>query len=118
MRYHHYYLWYRWCHVITIFRKCTGGYKLHKSQEKLPNIHGRHQTVCHKWEIIGKLNTGSKDIQWKYRGGIWHRKICHGNNEKWKQQMTEGIELPNQEKKNTRRNENRQILENIESGYN
>ena len=36
----------------------------------------------------------------------------------WKQQMTEGIELPNQEKKkqNFRRNGNWEILENIESG--
>ena len=33
-----------------IFRKCTGGYKLHKSQEKNqpPNVHGRHQTLCQK----------------------------------------------------------------------
>ena len=30
-----------------ILRKCTGGYKLHKSQEKNqpPNVHRRHQTV-------------------------------------------------------------------------
>ena len=29
-----------------ILRKCTGGYKLTKSQGKLPNVLGRHQTVC------------------------------------------------------------------------
>ena len=31
-------------------RKCTGGYKLYKSQEnnQPPNVHGRHQTACKK----------------------------------------------------------------------
>ena len=29
--------------------------------------------------------TGIKDIQWRYRNVIWHRKICHANNEKRKE---------------------------------
>ena len=69
-----------------IFRKYTGRYKLHKSQEKNQprNIHGRHQTVCQNWERIGNPRTGRENIQSRYRDGNCHWKICHVNYEKRK----------------------------------
>ena len=81
-----------------ILSKCTGRYKLHKSQEKNQpfSVYGWHQTVGQKWKRIGNPNTGSENIHWWYRNGIWHRKMCHASNEK--QKMTEGIELSNQGK--------------------
>ena len=44
-----------------IFRKCTAGYKLSRSQEKnqSPNVHGWHQTICKKWKRTGNSNTCS-----------------------------------------------------------
>ena len=81
-----------------IVRKCTGGYKLHKLQEKnqLPKEDWQHQTVCQKWERIGNPNTGSVDIQLRYRDGICHRKMYYANNEK--RHWTKGIELTNLDK--------------------
>ena len=66
-----------------ILRKCTGRYKLSKSQEKIYHL-GRHQIVWEKWKRIGSPNTGSVDIQSRYRDRIWHRKMCYANNEKQK----------------------------------
>ena len=83
-----------------ILRKCTGGYKLHKSQEKNQSscVHGRLKTICQKRKRIESLNIGSEDMQWWYRNGMWHRKydmlIIKGG----KREMIERIELPNQEK--------------------
>ena len=37
-----------------------------------------------KLKRIGNPNTSSENIQSGYRDGIWHRKICHANNEKRK----------------------------------
>ena len=33
-------------------------------------------------ERIGNSNTRSKDIQSRYKDGIWYRKIRHANNER------------------------------------
>ena len=33
---------------------------------------------------IGNPDTDSEDIHSGYRAGIWDRKMCHANNEKWK----------------------------------
>ena len=59
-----------------IVRKSTDGYKLYKLQKKKqpPHVHGRHQTVFQKWERTGNPNTGSENIQSRYRDGICHRK--------------------------------------------
>ena len=49
-----------------ILKKCTGGYKLHKSHEKKNqqiNVHRRYQTVCQKLKRTGNTNTGHEDIQ-------------------------------------------------------
>ena len=35
-----------------------------------------------KKKRIVKSKTSSEDIQWRYRDGIWHRKMCHAKNEK------------------------------------
>ena len=80
-----------------IFRECTRRYKLHKSQEKnqLSNVHERHKTVCQKGKRIGNPNTGSEDIQWQHRNGIWHRKCTMLIMKSGKRKMTERIELPN-----------------------
>ena len=67
-----------------ILRKYTGGCKLTKSQEKI-----NHQKYMDDIKLfaknetrIGNLNTGSENIRLGYRDGIWHRKMCHANNEK------------------------------------
>ena len=90
-----------------ILRKCVGGYKITKSQEKnqSPNIYRRYQTVCQKWKRIGNPHTGSENIQPGHRNGIWHRK-CAMLMRSGKRFMTEGIEQSNQEKINTRRKRN------------
>ena len=43
-------------------------------------------------------NTNSENIQNIRRNRIWHRKMRHAYNEKWKRQMKEGARLSNQEK--------------------
>ena len=86
-----------------ILRKCTGGYKFTNSlgKNQPPNVHGRHQTVCKKWKRTGSSNTKNKNIQLWYSNEIWHRKMCHANNEKWKRQIIEGIKLPKKESERT-----------------
>ena len=72
--------------LTLILRKCIGGYKCHKSQDKNqpPNAHGKHQAVLLKWKRTGDPITGNEYIQLKYRDRIWHRKMGHANKEKWK----------------------------------
>ena len=70
-----------------------------EGKDHQPNLHGPHQTVCQKWKRIGNPNAASENIQSTYRDGIRHLKIRCANKEKRKKQyMTEGIELPNEEK--------------------
>ena len=69
-----------------ILRKCTGDTIFLKSLGKLI-------TQCSSClQKMKKTNKNDKNIQCGYR--IWHRKICHGHNEKWKKTK----ELPNQVK--------------------
>ena len=51
-----------------------------------------------KKKRIGNSNTRSENIQSGHRDEIWHRKMRHANNEKWEMKH-DGMELPNQEKK-------------------
>ena len=55
--------------VNHILRKCTGGNKLHKSQEKnqLPNVHGRHKNYLQK--IKKELDTLKQAVR------IWNQDI-------------------------------------------
>ena len=46
------------------------------------NEYRRHQTVCQKGKRIGNPYTDSKNIQSRYRNGIWHRKMHHASNGK------------------------------------
>ena len=63
-------------------------------------------SCCKKWKRIGDFDINkiyvyrytNKNIQLGYRDWIWHRKLCHAHNEKWKRQITEGRELLNQER--------------------
>ena len=65
-----------------ILKKCTGGYKFHKSQEKInPLMYTDDIKLCQKRKRIGNLNTGSENIPSGLRDGIWHRKMHHANNE-------------------------------------
>ena len=73
-----------------ILRKCTGAFKLYKSQEKINHLMYIDDIKLKKNR---KPQYRHKDIQSEYRDKIWHRKMCHANNEKRK--TTEGIELPN-----------------------
>ena len=55
-----------------LLRKCTGGYKLTKSQEKNqpPNVHEQYETVCRKRKRTGDPNTRSENIQSGHWDGI------------------------------------------------
>ena len=44
-----------------ILRKCTEGYKLTKSWDQEPNVHGWYQTVHQKWRI-GNPNADRENI--------------------------------------------------------
>ena len=68
-----------------IFGKCTSGYKLDKSQEKINHlVYMDDIKWFKKWKRIGNTYTGSVDILSSYRDGIWHRNRCHVNKEKQK----------------------------------
>ena len=49
--------------------------------------------------------------------GIWHRKMCHTNNEKWKKLNKREIKQPNEERVKTleKKNGKLQLLDNIET---
>ena len=51
-----------------------------------------------KKKKIGNSNTRSQNIQSGHRNGIWHRKMCNASNETGKRHLTDGMELPNQDK--------------------
>ena len=68
-----------------ISRKCTTGYKLSRSQEKI-----NHQMYMDEIKLFaknekrtGNSHTRSLNIQSGHRNGIWHRKMCHARHEKW-----------------------------------
>ena len=54
-----------------VFRKYTGGYNIHKLQEKI-----NHLMYMDGIKVFAKnekeLETGSEDIQSRWRDGIWH----------------------------------------------
>ena len=101
-----------------ILRKCTGGYKLHKSQEKINHL--IYMDDIKMFAKIGDRNTGREDIQRTYRDRIWLRKMCHADNKKRKM-TNDGRESTPQPKKKKKhlvwRKGNLQILENIGSGH-
>ena len=101
-----------------IIRKRSGRYKLHKSQKNQPpNVHRWNQIIYQKWGRTINYNTGSENIQSRYRDGIWHRKMCHANNEKQKMTCDRGNKTTKWRKNlNPRRNGNLQILANTGSG--
>ena len=68
-----------------VLRKCTDGYKLYKSQEKINHLMYLDNIKLFarkRKKRIGNLNTGNEDIQSEYRDRIWHRKMRHASNEK------------------------------------
>ena len=72
--------------LIHIFRKCTGGYKLIKSQEKINHLMymGEVKLFAKMKKKITDSDINNKNKQPGYWNGIWHRKMCHAHNEKWK----------------------------------
>ena len=68
-------------------RKCTAGYKLSRSQEKINHLMymGDMKLLAKKkkkkknW----KLSYTPSNIQSRHRNGIWHRKMFHARHEKW-----------------------------------
>ena len=56
---------------------------------------------------IGNPNTGWEDIESEFKNGDRHRKMYHVNKEK---HVTDGMELPNQDKIRTRGEKGTQIL--------
>ena len=53
-----------------ILWKCTAGYKLNRSQDQSPNIHGWHQTICKNEKKNGNSNTRLYNIESGHRNGI------------------------------------------------
>ena len=74
-----------------VFRKCTGtGYKLTQSQEKIKlplNIDDIKYSQKKKKKKRTR-DTNNKNIQLGYRNGIWHRKMCHVDNQKWEKKIS------------------------------
>ena len=70
-----------------------------------------------KWKRTINPKTGIKEIQSGYSDGIWHRKMCHVNNEKRKT-ANDGRNRTTKsgKKQNPRRKRNLQVLGNIGSG--
>ena len=68
-----------------ILRKCTAGYKLSKSQEKINQLMYMDdiKLFYQKLKRIGNSNTRTQNIQSGHRDGIWHRKMRHANIENW-----------------------------------
>ena len=79
--------------------------------------HKKKSNVCQKWKRIGNPNRSSEDIQWRYRVGNWHRKMCHANNEMQKTTNDRRNRTTKWRKnQNAWRNGNLWILGNIGSG--
>ena len=74
--------------------------------------------VCKKRKRIGNSNTGSENIQSRHRDWIWHRKMSHANNKRWKTTNDEKNRTAKSRKnQNARRKGNLQIFWNIGSGH-
>ena len=80
---------------------------------QLPNVHGRYQTVYQKLKRIPNPDTDSENMQSGHTDGIWHKKMCHVNNEKRK--TSHEVRKKQEKKQNARKKGNLQILENIGS---
>ena len=65
-----------------ILRKCTGSYKLSKSQEKTIHQMYMDEIKLQKRKGKGNPNPDNENIPSVYRDGIWHRKVHHSSNEK------------------------------------
>ena len=76
-----------------IIRKCSGGYKFTKSQEKTNSLMYMdvNKGICHKWKRTEDRGTNNKNIQPEYRNASLHWKMCYVYCEK-------------EEKRNNRRN--------------
>ena len=64
----------------NIVRKCAGGYRLSKSQEKINHLRFMKYIKLfakNEKELEILINAGHRD-------GIWHRKMRHVNNQKRK----------------------------------
>ena len=89
---------------MIIIIKCTAGYKLSrllsrlKEKNQSPNVHGWHSTICKKWKRTGNFNTRiriySRDIWMEF--GIERCAMRVMKSGKW--HLTDGMELPNQDK--------------------
>ena len=65
-----------------ILRKCTAGYEVSKSQEKINHLMFMDdiKMFAKKWKRIENSNTCNEDIYSRHRHGIWHRKMRHARN--------------------------------------
>ena len=80
----------------NIFRKCSGGHKLHELQQQPPKVYGQYQIVCEKWKkeleaLIQEIRIHSDD-----------RGIEFGINGKW--QKEENLKLRKNENDRRKRN--------------
>ena len=100
-----------------ILRKCSAGYKLSKSQEKINPMDDIKLFVKNEKEfgtLIQTVRVYSQDIGIEFGIEKWAMlKMKNG-----KRRITEGVELLNQKNQNTRRKRNIRILGNIGSRHN
>ena len=69
-----------------------------RREDQPPDVHGWHKIICKKSKRIGNSYTHRHNIQPGHRNGIWHRKMCMLVMKSGKRHMTDGIELPNQDR--------------------
>ena len=106
--------------LYHILRKCTAGYKLSKSLEKINHLMYMEyiKLFAKKWKRTGNSNTRSENIQSGHWDGIWHGKMWYASNEK-QQTTPDGPNGTTKSRKNqnTRRKGNLQILRDIGSWH-
>ena len=98
-------------------KKCMGGYKITKSQEKIMYMDDI-KLFEKKRKRTGDSYADNKNIQPGYKNGIWQWKICQADNENWKKRNS-GKNRTTKSGKHYKvlRRGKLQVLENIGSGY-
>ena len=95
-------------------RKCTAGFKLTKSQEKINYLMYMDDIkLFAKTEKELETNTRSQNTQSGYRNGIWHTKMRHASNEKWKMTHYRRKTTKSRQNSNAQRKGNLRILGEI-----
>ena len=82
-----------------IVKKCTGSNKFTKLQWNINHlfVHERHQPIFKNWKRTGDLDTSKRTYNLDKRMKFDRKKMWYDDEKSGKREITEGIELPNQE---------------------